>query len=185
MRANWRLVLVGVPLLLVSCEAERSAPTGPDRASFAKAPASKLKVDQSNSVSDGLGLGNGLYGQTYVPGAKNLAQVDLLLQINLLTAGVTTTVGVFTDITQPPLATTSTLIAPAAPGELNRVVSFAFDPPVPLVKGASYTLGLYAPFNVSWEFAFGDAYPAGQVVHSDGSPLNPTADFVFTTYSSK
>ncbi len=185
MRAIWCLVLAGVPLLLASCAAERPAPVAPDGASFAKAAASKLRVDQSNTVSDGLGLGNGLYGQTYVPGAKNLGQVDLLLQINLLTVAVTTTVGLFSDITQPPLATTSALIAPAVPGELNRIVSFAFDPPVPLVKGATYTIGLYAPFNVSWEFAFGDAYPAGHVVLSDGSPLNPTADFVFVTYLSK
>ncbi|HSL71383.1 MAG TPA: hypothetical protein VK864_14145, partial [Longimicrobiales bacterium] len=62
---------------------------------------------------------------------------------------------------------------------------FVFDPAVPLVKGASYTIGLYAPADVSWEFAFGDPYPQGQVVLYDGTPLNPTAEFVFITYASK
>jgi len=78
----------------------------------------KLKVDQSNTVSDGLGLDNGFYGQTYVPKAKNVARIELLLQINNLQEDVPVVLGLFTEL-------------------------------------------------------------------ADGTPLNPTADFVFTTYSSK
>ena len=144
----------------------------------------KYKVDQSNDVSDGFGPANGLYGQTITPRAHNLARVDVLLIINNLESPVETTVGLFTHITQEPLGTTSTIIQPHEPGELNRTVSFVFDPPLPLDKQTTYTIGLYAPSQVAWELALGDPYRGGQAVIYNGTPLS-NADFVFTTYTLK
>ncbi len=145
----------------------------------------RLRVDQSNNVSDQLALGYGLYGQTFTPAAKNLAQADVLLIVNQVTVGLNTTLGLYTDITKVPVATTSALVEPPAPGELDRTISYRFNPPVPLEKGATYTLGLYMPPGLTWEFAYGDPYPRGQAVGSDGVPVNPAADFVFTTWEWK
>ncbi len=185
-RTVFPIMLAGVLFLVGGCSQDRSVPTVPAQAQFAKVASPVLKVDQSNSVSDGLGLGNGLYGQTFVPKANNLAQVDLLLIVNQVpSSGVETTLGLFRDITQAPTATTVAFVAGAAPGELHRTVSYTFDPPVPLDKKTTYTLGWYGPADASWEFGFGDSYPPGQVVLYDGNPLNPTADFVFTTYALK
>lgn len=185
-----QVMLAGVLFLVAGCEQDRSVPTAPAtapaQAQFGKVASPKLKVDQSNNVSDQLGLGNGLYGQTFVPKADNLAQVDLLLIVNQVpSSGVETTVGLFTDITQAPIATTVAFVEGAVPGELRRTISYGFDPPVPLDKKTTYTIGWYGPAEASWEFAFGDPYPPGQVVLYNGVPLNPIADFVFTTYALK
>jgi hypothetical protein len=126
-----------------------------------------------------------LWGQTFLPKAKNVAQVDLLLIVNQVFVDVDTTVGVFTDITQPPIATTQAVVAAATPGELRRTTSYTFKPPVPLEKRVSYAIGLFAPSNTSWESAFGDPYPRGQAVGSDGVPINPPADFAFTSHELK
>lgn len=186
---------VDFPLLLTvaffasGCEQDRSGLTEPTDAQFAKS--SKLKVDQSNTVTDHLGL-DGFVGQTFVPKENNVAQVDVLLITNQIpAAGVMTTVGIYRDITQAPIATTVSLIGPAVPGEVERVVSYSFDPPVPLDKGAEYTLGFDSPrgedglYDVSWEFSYGDTYRQGQAILSDGLPLNPTGDFFFITYALK
>lgn len=179
------LILASLALLVAGCEQHRDDPTAPAQVRFAKEALPKLKVDQSNDASDQLGLTDGLYGQTFTPKAKNLAQVDLLVIINNLQSPVEATVGLFGDITQEPLGTTVAIVEPPQPGQLNRTVSFVFDPPLPLDKKTTYTIGLYAPMLVSWEFAFGDPYPGGQVVLYNGTPLNPIADFVFTTYTPK
>jgi hypothetical protein len=174
------LAVAVVAIALVLTAAAAAAPTTIGTAS------QKLKVDQSNTVTspEGLGLGHALYGQTFVPRAHNLAQVDLLLTVNILQSpGAMTTVGLFSDITQPPLATASAFVTPPAPGELARTVSFRFDPPIPIDRGTTYTIGWYGPpDNIWWQFSYGDPYPRGQAVGPDGVPLNPSADFVFTTY---
>jgi hypothetical protein len=144
-----------------------------------------LKVDQSNSVSDQLGLGYGLYGQTFTPKAKNLCQADVLLIVNQVQVGLNTTLGLYTDITKAPVASTSAMVEPRAPGEMDRTISYRFDPPVPLERGATYTLGLSMPPGLTWEFAYDDPYPRGQAVGSDGVPVDPAADFVFTTWERK
>jgi hypothetical protein len=183
-------IWVVIPVLAAACEPGKALPTEgatPLAASSSEREDQRtLVVDQSNLVTDHLGLGNGLYGQTFAPRAKNLAQVDLSFIVNQVPpGGVVTTVGIFTDITQPPLATAQALVAAPAPGELFRTVSFQFNRPVKLKKGRSYLIGAYMPATLSWEFAFGDAYPAGQVIMPDGTPLNPIGDFVFTTYQLK
>jgi hypothetical protein len=174
--------LVGVCLLVACIVAAATMAGGPS------APSSKLRVDQSNLVTspEGLGLSNGLYGQTFVPKATNLAQVDLLLTVNQVPAGgAACSVGLYGTITSTPIATASVSVAPPVPGELARMVSFRFDPVVPLARKTLYTLGWTGPSTLSWQLSFGDPYPAGQVVLYDGTPLNPAADFVFTTYTLK
>jgi len=178
------LTLVGASLLVTSFEGYSAPPAEPPPV----VPSPRLKVDQSNLVTspEGLGLGNGLYGQTFVPKAHNLAQVDLLLTVNVLRPeGAQTTIGLFADITQPPIATATAFVGGPAPGELARFISFRFDPPIPLAKKTVYTIGWYGLPDLSWQFSFGDPYPPGQVVLYDGTPLNPPADFVFTTFSLK
>ena len=159
-------------------------PAGAQAASVASS-ALKLKVDQSNNTTDGLSLCNGLWGQTFVPRAKNLARVDLRLTINNLTEQTPTTAALHTLITGTPIATTTTLVAPHAPGELSRTVAYSFDPPIHLTKDTTYTLAFMAPPDACWEFTFIDPYPSGDAVLSDGTPLNPAADFVFATYELK
>jgi hypothetical protein len=152
-------------------------------------------VDQSNLVTSAEGLGmNGVWGQTFVPKAPNLAQVDLLLTVNQLgPAGATTQVGLFTDLTgtpiatATPLATATTFVAGHAPGELARFVSFRFDPTVPLAKKTTYTIGWYGTANLSdlsWQFSYGNPYPAGQMLDYNGAPSS-SADFVFVTHTLK
>ena len=187
------VTLIGVSFLVARCDRSLSpaAPSSAQVGNVASVPATaartggKLRVDQSNSVSDGLSLCSGLRGQTVTPRAKNLAQVDLLLTINTLQSDVMTTVEVFTEITQAPVATTQALVRAAAPGELRRAISYQFDPPVSLEKKGTYTIGFHALTDACWEFAFGDPYPGGQAVLADGTSLNPPADFVFTTYELK
>ncbi len=50
-----------------------------------------------------------------------------------------------------------------------------------------YTIGWYGTANLpdlSWQFSYGDPYPAGQMVDYGGTP-SPSADFVFITYTLK
>jgi hypothetical protein len=184
LRTMLRLTFPGVVLLLGGCGPDGSI-ADPSPTSVQLAKGAKPKVDQSNRVSDpaGLGVCNGLYGQTFVPQAKEVSQVDLLITVNQIGAGGDpTTVGVYSDITQSPIATTSVTVGPAAPGELSRVVSYVFANPVPVQKGTTYTIG-WTGVTSCWQFSFGDAYPQGTAVLFDGSALNPPADFWFVTYS--
>jgi len=185
-RITLPLPLATALLFLGGCQADDAitehSPTG---VQFARA--GKLKVDQSNPVSDpqGLGVCNGLYGQTFVPAERNLAQVDLLLTVNQIGAGGdATTVGLYADITQAPLATTSVTVAEHQPGELSRVVTYTFATPIPVQKGTTYTIGWQGTV-ACWQFSFGDPYPKGTLVGSDGTPGNPPADFYFVTYTAK
>jgi hypothetical protein len=182
-RISLPLTSVGAALLLAGCQAD-GAITGYSPAAIQFASAPKLKVDQSNPVSDpeGLGFCNGLWGQTFVPQEKNLARVDLLITVNQLEAGEATTVGLYTDITQAPIATSSVTIDPHQPGELSRVVSYTFATPVPVQKGTTYTIGWQGALSC-WQFSRGDPYPRGTLAFADGSL--GTGDFYFITYSSK
>jgi hypothetical protein len=183
-RSAIRGILSALPILVGGCNQDASVPTEPVQPQFALARTKRLRVDQSNTVSDGLGLSNGLYGQTFVPTTSNLAQVDLLLIVNQVpVGGVFTTVGLYADITQAPIDTTIAFVDAPAPGEVTRTIHYIFDPPVPLTKRQTYTIGWRGGTETSWVFAFGDHYLSGQAVMSDGSPVNPTADFVFTTYT--
>lgn len=147
-------------------------------------------IDQAQTITDHLGLSGGsLWGQTFVPAASNLAQVDLLfMATNVPPEGITSTVGLYRDITQPPIATADAVLTPPAPGVLDITVSFRFSPPVPLEPGTSYTIGWYGPpvspsgAVMSWNFTYQNPYASGEVVNYANVPLNPPADFVFTTY---
>jgi hypothetical protein len=115
-------------------------------------------------------------------------QADLrFIATNIPPQGLTSRVGVFRDITQAPLATADATLMPPPVGTNEATVSFLFDPPVPLQPGTQYTLGWYGNPGtngavMSWEFTFQNAYANGQVVDSSNVPLNPPADFAFTTY---
>lgn len=185
------LMLVGV-LLLVAGSAAPAWSAGPPAPSASSA---KLKVDQANLVTSPEGLGmDGVWGQTFVPKAPNLAQVDLLLTVNQLgPAGATTTVGIFADLTgtpiaaATPIATATAFVPDNAPGELARFVGFSFDPAVPLAKKTTYTIGWYGrpiPSDLSWQFSYDNPYPAGQMLDYSGAPSS-SADFVFITYTLK
>ncbi len=144
---------------------------------------SELNIDQANLVTNGLSTCNGLYGQTFVPQTAKLHHVDVLLTVNTIAAtGDATTLGLFADLTQPPIAITSVTVAPAEPGELSRIVSYAFPSPVRIRKGTTYTLG-WSGGTACWEYSLGDTYSAGGLVSFDGTPLNPPADAWFITYS--
>jgi hypothetical protein len=160
-------------------------------ATFAAAPRT-LSVDQSNTVTDHLGMTGGLWGQTFVPNAGNLAQVDLLvIATDIPAEGLSSRVGLFQDITQPPIAMADATLAGPIAGTRDVTVSYRFDPPVALVGGTLYTLGWYGPptgpagATMSWEFTYQAPYAPGQAVNSSNVALNPTADFVFTTYSAR
>jgi hypothetical protein len=141
-------------------------------------------VDQFNATNDLIGLANGLYGQTFVPQAPNVAMVEISCIVNLVPlGGLEATVGIFTDITLPPIATAVTHVEPPAPGEVRRTLGFTFDPPVRLIPNTAYTLGFYAPAAMSWDLAFADPYAPGKAVVFNGAPINPPADFVFATYA--
>jgi hypothetical protein len=150
------------------------------------APKARLVLDQSNFVQDGLGI-NGFMGQTFMPKAKNVAQVDLRFIVNQIPPeGVDIEIGIYTDITEEPIATTTTHVAPPGIGELERTVSFQFIPPVLLRKGMTYTIGCNDDLHLAaWTFGFNDPYPLGQAVLYDGTALNPPADFYFATYELK
>jgi hypothetical protein len=96
-------------------------------------------------------------------------------------AGVTCTVGIYPSMTEAPLATTTAFVEKRL-GESSRTVVFRFDPPVPVVPGESYAIGRQCPEGVSGYFSWGDPYPYGSVIAPGGSP-QPTADFIFGTYS--
>jgi len=199
------LVLATLPLLTLACNQPHGLPTERTDPAVAKADAApqrgvpgvssadvKLKADQSNMVSAGLGVGTAtLLGQTFTPNAKSLAQIDLRFIVNSVPpAGLPATVGLFDDLTSSPLATASVTVPPASPGELSRVVSFRFASPIPLTKKGSYTIGLYptgspSTGNLSWELSFGDPYPLGEAVGPDSLPLSADGDFLFTTYELK
>jgi hypothetical protein len=151
--------------------------------------AGRLKVDQSNQVGgpDGQSISctNVALGQTFGTNANSITQVDLSFLINNVPAGGNpTTIGLHEDITQAPLATASVTIAPPAPGELFRVVSYTFSPAVPVTKGRTYTISCTGAGNASWQVALTDPYARGEAVQFDGTPLTG-ADFWFVTYSSK
>ena len=175
------LALPSLLLLLAGCETDGAMTEQSTTVQLAKA--GKLKVDQSNPAADpeGLGICNGLYGQIFVPQAKNVARVDLLLTVNQIGAGGdATTVGVYTDITEPALASTSVTVDPPQPGELSRVISYSFEPAVPIQKGSTYIIG-WSGTTSCWQFSRGDPYPNGNMVLFDGTPL--ADDFWFVTYS--
>ena len=188
------LVLASAPLLFTACDVDGPQSTPPADLRFASASpnaqtSSKLKLDQSNLVTDHLGTSNGRWFQTFVPKTDNLARVDLLLIVNQVGAlGETSTCYLFTDITQPPVDSASVTVTPPIPGEIERTVSYRFgvsNPLTPLSKGTTYAIGIDASSTLSWEFAYGDPYPAGQAIGADLLPVNPSADFVFTTYALK
>ena len=92
------------------------------------------------------------------------------------------TLGLFADLTQPPIAIMFVTSAPAEPGELSRIVSYAFPSPVRTCKGTTYTLG-WSGGTACWEHPLGDTYSAGGLVSFDGTPRNPPADAGSMTYS--
>lgn len=174
-------------LLLAGCQSQGFVTEQSDGALFLKSD--KLRVDQSNQVGgpDGQSISctNVALGQTFATKANSIARVDLSFLINNVPAGGNpTTVGLHEDITQPPLATASVTIAPAEPGELFRVVSYTFSPPVPVTKGGTYTIVCTGAGSASWQVAQTDPYAGGEAVLFDGTPLS-SADFWFVTYSSK
>ncbi len=143
-----------------------------------------IRVDQSNTVSDGLSYGSGtLYGQTFQPTGDTLVQVDLRFTANNLTAPATTIVGIYRDITLPPIAAETVTVAPPL-SDLRPVISYRFRYPIPIDPNVTYTIGWYSPqgSNLAWELSQQDPYPRGQAVGADGTPINPPTDFVFTTY---
>jgi hypothetical protein len=119
------------------------------------------------------------------------AFVSLASHANVPAEGIASTLGLYRDITQPPIATAVATLMPPAPGVINVTVSFLFDPPVALTPGSPYTLGWNGPAvtpsgsEMSWEFTYQNAYANGEVVNYAGVPFNPPADFVFTTYSAQ
>jgi len=176
--------LTTIAVLVGACGEGRATLTEPHQAGFTKV-SSQFKIDQSNTMSDGLGLGNGFYGQSFVPKATNLAKVDVLLIVNQVPAeGSWTSLGLYTDMNQPAVDSVLVNVGPPQPGELQRVVTYLFNAPVPLLKGTTYILGWHGT-STSWEFTYTDAYPKGQALLYDGTPLNPSADMVFTTYALK
>ena len=181
--STFLLTLASLVLLGIGCGQDAPTPTGstePQNVNFKKAP---FAVDQSNAVTDNLGLSIGPYFQTFVPQTRKLAQVDLRLIINDVTSPVTTTVGLYTNVQESPVAVVSVVVQPAAPGELYRTISYVFDPAPKLVPGTTHAIGWTGTSVTSWLFGFGDNYAAGAALNGDGTPVNPPADFVFTTYS--
>jgi hypothetical protein len=186
MPRNARLAtLIALVLLAGACRDDRAALTEPRQPAYTNVR-DQLKVDQSNTTTDHLGLANGFYGQSFVPRADNLARVDVLLIINQVPAeGTYTSLGLYTSMNQPAIDSVIVYVAPPQPGEIERVVSHVFSSPLPLVKGATYILGWHGTSATSWELTQTDAYPRGQALLYDGTPLNPSSDMVFTTYALK
>ena len=185
------LVLAAGPILVAGCEEGAPDPTQPGViAQFAKVKPLKLVVDQSNTVTDHLGTSSVLgLGQTFVPGANRIVQIDLLFILTSIPPeGLPDTVWLATDITQPPLVFATGFVEGPVIGTTERIVSYRFNSPFGLDKGTPYTI-VWRRENVlggpvmSWEFAFGDHYTLGEAVLNTGDPFNPAADFVFTTYS--
>jgi uncharacterized protein YjbI with pentapeptide repeats len=144
-----------------------------------------LVRDQWNDPppSDPHAFGWALWGQTFVPQTRNVAQLDLaFIANNVPPEGVWTTAGIFGDITQPPIATADTFVPPG--GAPLPTVSYRFDPPVPVQPNTTYTIGFYAPPppSVTWMFTWGNTYSQGQAFYGTGLPLDPSIDFVFATY---
>ena len=183
-RAANLLNLASVVLLAGGCRADPAPLTEPHQPVLTKV-SSPYKADQSNTTSDGLALANGFYGQSFVPRADNLAKVDVLLIVNQVPPeGSLTSLGLYTTMIQPAVDSVLVNVAPPQPGEVERVISYVFSTPLPLVRGTTYILGWHGT-TTSWEFTYTDAYPKGQALLYDGTPLNPSADLVFTTYALK
>jgi hypothetical protein len=181
------LQLSAILLLLTGCQSQEFLTEESDAELSLKA--GKLKVDQSNQVGgpDGQSISctNIALGQTFTTNANSIAQIDLSFLINNVPAGGNpTTVGLHEDITQAPLATASVTIAPPGPGELFRVVSYTFSPPVSVTKGRTYTISCTGAGTASWQVALTDPYSRGEAVQFDGTPLTG-GDFWFVTYSAK
>ena len=184
-RSSTLVTLTALAVLVGACYDDRTTAPEPGGPRYTKV-SQRLRVDQSNATSDGLGLSNGFYGQSFVPRTSNLARADIRLIVNQVPAeGTYASLGLYTDMNHPAVDSLIVFVAPPAPGEIDRVISYVFAAPIPLVKGATYILGWHGDATTSWEFTYSNAYTSGQALLSDGTPLNPSADFVFTTYALK
>jgi hypothetical protein len=131
-------------------------------------------------------MGGGVFGQTFQPNAQNLTQVDASFLVNAMPLSGGSLI-LLLDSAGSTVDSLGPLLVPGpSPGELFRTVSFQFSSPHPLNPLETYTIFILMSGGMTWEFAYESdqavPYSRGQAVIYDGTPINPPADFVFTTY---